>query len=280
MLLALACACASGTYAPGTCGAATARPVDTILCPEAQAARAADQPVRLDFPNTLVVGDAEPTLIYAQRSIVPESPAPKTDPTQYTYVDIEGWKSPAQAGAMSFLVPGSGQLYTGASRGYIFLGIEALAIYTFTHFEDEADAARDDYYRYVGDPYQSGSRFSFARLGSSVDPNEVQRLQEIYAKDQREFYDTVTNDEQFAAGWDAGDSRGDAMFLATETDHFSNRSRFGLILGIANHVVAAFDALHLARLNNIALREDLTLKVKLKPSFGRTSVGFTLTQKF
>jgi hypothetical protein len=243
---------------------------------------AADADRRLDVATALVVGDSEPTLLFAQRAITPDPPAAtnQTDPTQYTYVEIPGWKSPGQATAMSLVVPGTGQLYTGSSRGYIFLGIEALAIYTLTHFDAKQDEARDDYYSYVGDPYESSSRFSFERLGGSVDPGEVARLREVYAKDPREFYDTVSNDERYVAGWDSGDSRSSALFLGDDANHMGNRAQFGLVLGIANHLVAAFDALHLAKLNNIALREDLTLKLKLKPGLSKSSFAFTLTQKF
>jgi hypothetical protein len=221
-------------------------------------------------------------LLYAQRAITPDPP-PTTPPSEaeaYTYVDLPGWKSPGKASTMSLVVPGTGQLYTGSSRGYIFLGIEALAIYTLTHFDAKQDEARDDYYHYVGDPYESESRFSFERLGSAVNPSEVARLREVYAKDPREFYDTVANDQRYAAGWDSGDSRSSALFLADDANHMGNRAQFGLILGVANHLVSAFDALHLAKLNNIALRDNLSLKLKLKPGLSRSSYAFTLTQKF
>jgi hypothetical protein len=255
---------------PQTC---LARPVEmAFLAPE---------PVRLDAAPALVVGDGEPELRFAQRAITPDMGVPRqTDATEYAYVDIPGWKSPGQSAGMSLALPGSGQLYNGSSRGYVYLGIEALAVYTFAHFKAQRDDARDDYFAYVGDPNSSSSRFSFERLEGSVDPTEIARLREIYAKDQREFYDAVTNDEDLVAGWSATADRGDAQFLAKETDRLARRSRFGMFVGIANHLISAVDALHLARLNNIALRDDLSLKIKVRPSLGHSSLAFTLTQKF
>jgi hypothetical protein len=65
-----------------------------------------------------------------------------------------------------------------------------------------------------------------------------------------------------------------------EVNNLDRKSNFGLATLIANHLVATVDALHLARINNIALKQNLTLKIKARPLGHRQSYGFTLTQKF
>lgn len=238
------------------------------------------RPVSLDAAPALVVGESEPTLLYAQRAITREMGGSSGNETRYAYVDIPGWRSPNQAAAMSLAVPGAGQLYAGSRRGYVYLGIEALAVYSLAHFGARRDDARADYFAYVGDPNQSASRFAFDRLETTVDPSDVARLRSIYAKDQREFYDAVTSDDRYSTGWQAASNRSDAQSLADETDRLGRRARFGTFVALANHVISAVDALHLARLNNIALRDDLSLRLKLRPGLQKSTYALTLTRRF
>jgi hypothetical protein len=235
----------------------------------------------LDRVPALVTGDEHPMLIYAQRTIdrgMGDTPVAPEMP--YREVDVDGWKSPALATGMSAVLPGTGQLYSGASRGYLYLGVEAIALASLAAFSSKENDTRDDYYAYVGDPNQATSRFSFERLSGTVGPAEVARLKTIYEKDQREFYDTVTLDNSYSSGWANANDRFSANDLAEETDRYARKANTGLYVLIANHIVSAVDALNLARLNNIALKDDLTLKLKLRPGLRHQSYSFSVTQKF
>lgn len=235
----------------------------------------------------LVAGESSrPELILAQRSITRDlgkttnSVGPEPE---YAYVDVPGWKSPGKASVLSLALPGSGQLYAGSNRGFVFLGVEAVAVLAFVKYKNDSHEKRDQYFSYVGDPTQSSSRFSFDRLAASVSPEELARLQAIYEKDPREFYDLVSTNDAYAAGWaDAGASSGQrstAQDYIDQVNTLGRKSNFGLFTAIANHLVSTIDALHLARVNNIALRDNLSLKIKVKPG-ARQSYGLTLTQKF
>ena len=229
----------------------------------------------------------KPELLLAQRTITRDVGKKTNDvgpEPEYKVVDIEGWKNPGQASLMSAVVPGTGQLYAGSNRGYIFLGVEAVAMMAFIKYNNDSKDKRDTYYGYVGDPNAANSRFSFTRLEGTVSPEEIARLEEVYAKDPREFYDEVTTNDQLAAGWsDAGVETGQRSQAATYMDEVNNldrKSNFGLATLIANHLVATVDALHLARMNNFALKSNLTLKIKARPYGRNQSYGLTLTQKF
>jgi hypothetical protein len=228
----------------------------------------------------------KPELILAQRSITRDfgKTTNQVGPeVNYTYVDVPGWKSPGRASLLSLAVPGTGQLYAGSNRGFVFLGVEAVAVLAFVKYRSDMHERRDQYFSYVGDPNQPGSRFSFERLQGSVSAEELAKLQAIYAKDPREFYDMVTTDDSYAAGWsDAGAGAGQRSAAQEYIDQVNNlgrKSNFGLFTAIANHLVATVDALHLARINHIALRENLSLKIKARPGVHQ-SYGLTLTQKF
>jgi hypothetical protein len=235
----------------------------------------------------LVAGTTNrPELILAQRSITRDLGKTTNDigpEPEYKYVEVPGWKSPGKASMMSLALPGTGQLYAGSSRGYAFLGVEAVAVLAFVKYRNDSHEKRDQYFSYVGDPNQPASRFSFDRLAGNVPPEELARLQAIYLKDPREFYDLVSTNDDYAAGWaDTGTSSGQrstAQEYIDQVNSLGRKSSFGLFTAIANHLASTIDALHLARMNNFALRDNLSLKIKVRPG-ARQSYGFTLTQKF
>lgn len=234
----------------------------------------------LDRVVPLLTGDEVPELLLAQRAIERDFGSTPTDATPYAVVEIPGWKSEGGAAAMSLVVPGTGQLYAGSKRGYLFLGIEAAALLGYATFKNTSDEKRGEYYAYVGDPNDPGSRFSFERLAADAPPEEVSRLRVIYDKDQAEFYQTVTRNDDYAAGWSDPAQRTGAQSIADEANSADTKSQLSFYTLIANHLVSAVDALHLARYSNFTLRENMTLKLKLRPGFSHGSYAFTLTQKF
>jgi hypothetical protein len=234
----------------------------------------------LDLVPALLGGEAQPELLLAQRAIRRDLGGSAASETPYAVVDIPGWKSVGGAAAMSLAIPGTGQLYAGSKRAYLYLGVEAVALLSYATFQAKSDEKRDEYYAFVGDPNQPNSRFSFDRLGNAVTAEELARLHTIYERDQGEFYQAVTLQAKYASGWSDPDERFDAQAIVEQANTQESRSRVGLYTLIANHLVSAVDALNLARFNNIALRENMTLKLKLRPGFKHGSYAFTLTQKF
>ena len=257
------------------------------LPPSSLALTSPESPRSIDVLPLIHEQQGKPELMLAQRSITRDIGKTTNDigpEPEYAYVDVPGWKSPGQASLMSAVVPGTGQLYAGSNRGYIFLGIEAVAMMAFIKYNNDSHERRDTYYSYVGDPTQPNSRFSFTRLEGTLPAEEIARLEQVYAEDPREFYDEVTTNDALAAGWsDSGVETGQRSQAATYMDEVNNldrKSNFGLATLIANHLVATVDALHLARINNLALRDNLSLKWKARPYGHNPSYGFTLTQKF
>lgn len=274
-------------YCPGAAHADLPPAASVLSRAEAVSAEVATWDGRTLDVLPLLSGEAtRPELILAQRSITRDlgkttnSVGPEPE---YAYVDVQGWKSPGRASVMSLAIPGTGQLYAGSKRGFVFLGVEAVAVLAFVKYKNDRHEKRDQYFSYVGDPNTPTSRFSFERLASSVSPEELARLEKIYQRDPREFYDMVTTDDSYAAGWsDSGASSGQRLTAQDYIDQVNNlgrKSKLGLFTAIANHVISTVDALRLARMNNIALRENLSLKIKVKTG-RRQAYGLTLTQKF
>ena len=234
----------------------------------------------LDRVPALFTGQAEPELVLAQRAIQRDLDGPAEPEVPYAEVEVPGWKSVGGAAAMSFALPGTGQLYAGSKRGYLYLGVEAVALLSYATFQSKSEKKRDEYHAYVGDPESPESRFSFDRLANDVSAEELARLRTVYERDPAEFYQAVTLQSQYAGGWADPDERFDAQAISEDADTQRSRSRLALYTTIANHLVSAIDALNLARFNNFALRENMTLKLKLRPGLRHGSYAFTLTQKF
>jgi hypothetical protein len=245
-------------------------------------------PIHTALP--LVAGDEKPVLLLAQRAIAlpPEvdvTPEKPDDSTVYKYVEVEGWRPPALAGLMSAAVPGTGQLYSGSKSGYIFLGVEAVALASYLHFSNKEDDARDDAQQYAGDPYSTSSRWSFDELSAAgVTNEEVERLQRIYASDRIEFYNRIASESRYLAGWrgigqEETAEREGYLSLDDDREGAARAARASLFAVITNHVVSTVHAIREARLNNFRLTEDLSLKVDGRTG-SKSKVGATLTLKF
>jgi len=96
----------------------------------------------------------------------------------------------------------------------------------------------------------------------------------------------VSTVDTYSAGWGDPDpdisgsgARSTAQDYIDEVESLGRKSNVGLYTMIANHLVSAVDALHLTRMNNFALRENLSLRIKVRPG-PHQSYGMTLTQKF
>src|SRR5689334_1722915 len=156
LLVAVALLCA---------GSATCALAD--LPPTSLALTTSETPRSIDVLPLLHEQGGKPELLLAQRTITRDIGKKTNDvgpEPEYKVVDIEGWKNPGQASLMSAVVPGTGQLYAGSNRGYIFLGVEAVAMMAFIKYNNDSKDKRDTYYGYVGDPNAANSRFSFTRL--------------------------------------------------------------------------------------------------------------------
>ena len=246
------------------------------------------EPTAFLLASTRLAGDQHPELILAQRAIdrelYPEAPAP-TDSTDFQYVEVEGWRSPVLAAGMSAILPGTGQLYTGAKRGYVFLGIQAVALYTYFHFDSKAEDNQMEAFAYAGDPSSAPSRWSFERFEQEAGQGEADRMREIYERDPSEFYSRISSDPQYFAGW-AGTDEAEKVdnvagyrLLDEERIDAQRASQLGLFAAIANSVVSAVDAFRQAKLNNLEIEQDWNLRFKARTG---SNAGFTayVTHRF
>ena len=177
----------------------------------------------------------------------------------------EPMKSPNRAFLSSLVVPGSGQLYVGAKRGYLFLAadIALLVGYFITH--SDAENTRDDYRNLVRDHVIFDGPGTF----ETWDPIEDFEHATLY-DNWRNVYtvDPVNNDEPLSRTgpwyWDdrrafkdedrKGDSdspsREEALRLRYEANDKFELARTLLGGVILNHAISAVEARIVAKKHN------------------------------
>jgi hypothetical protein len=226
-----------------------------------------------------VGGEERPEPLLAQRAITREWGL--SEDSLYTEVELQGWKSEGGALAASALLPGAGQLYLQEGSGWWFLIAEASG-WAGLHLSDrKAERYRDQAAAFVGDPYDTSSTFSFARLQGEAGA-DVSQLQALWQGDRDAFYSALARDPTVQAGFRTSGAAGYGGYtdLRDRYDRTLRQSRFVQALIWANHLVSAFDALRAARVQNLPLRRDLDLKLNARWNRNGPALRATLLRAF
>ena len=246
------------------------------LC--AAAARAA-VPAGADLALPLVTGAERPTLVLAQRAI--ERTWGLSTDTSYVEVDVPDWRNESLALTLSAILPGAGHAYVGEGSAVWFALAEAAGWTANRVYARKARDYRGRSERYAGAPTDSASAWSFARWAAATqrDPDD---LMGIWAADREGFYDLIADDPQYLAGWSGSASATRAGYddLRGRMHDHSRRARYAAFGVLVNHVVAAVDALHAARMHNLPLQRNLELKLKSSWRGGSPGLVATLVRRF
>jgi hypothetical protein len=224
-------------------------------------------------------GHAEDGLL-AQRTI--DRSWGLSEDSTYHEQDVPGWKSEGFALALSGAVPGTGQLYSGEGSGWLYLLAESAGWVGRVLQRRRADQHFDDLVRFVGDPTDSSSGFSFerysARTGSTADD-----LLMLWSGDRTAYYHALADNPSYAEGF-SGAAPSDQYGRYTDlmTTHDAAMRRASIIEGalILNHIVSAIDALRVARVNNLPLREQYHLELAERWRHGRPELRAAVVRRF
>jgi hypothetical protein len=240
----------------------------------ADTARATGSPLALP----LVSGIERPELVLAQRAIDREwGPS---DDSVYVTVSIPDWRSEGWAMALSAAAPGAGQLYVGEGSGLWFALAEVAGWTARIVYGRRAEDIEGEAVKWVGDPADSASRWSFDRLeAGNVDSAD---LRYWYLADRDVFYEMIAGDPRYAAGWESGtaDLRGDFEQRLEQVERHRQRARYAGAAIWINHVVAAVDALRAARTHNLPLSSRVSVRVRSGWRRGSPTLTAALERRF
>ena len=182
--------------------------------------------------------------------------------------NLQPRKSPNEAFLYSLVVPGMGQLYTGANRGYLYTAAEVGFLATYFVLRNNASNTRDDYRDVVRqhvifdgpgsfedwDPVEDFEHATqYENWNHVYDSAETRkRTGKWYWDDARSFKDEADVDIEFDSP-----RRLEAFELRQEANDTFQRAKFFLGLAILNHVVSAVEARITAKRFNARLENTL-----------------------
>ena len=195
-------------------------------------------------------------------------------------LNIEPTKSPTKAFLYSALVPGSGQLYIGAKRGYLQIAVDAglLAAYFITR--SNAQSLREDYREQVRDHviFEGPTKFddwdpiedfehatlfdNWHNVYTDNNGEPLDRVGKWYWEDRKAFKDESRKTHDSPQRMVAKQLRLDA------NDKFQLAKTF-LGIAILNHVVSAVDARIAAKSYN---KKHRSFELNLQTSFSPRNV--------
>ena len=166
-------------------------------------------------------------------------------------------KSPNEAFLYSLVIPGMGQLYTGAKRGYVYIAAEAGFLATFFVLRNSAANTRDDYRDVVRE------HVVFIGPGSFEDWDPIEDFEHAtqYETWNHDYDSEATRNRTGKWYWEdlnpdlknenhrdleerglGSKYRLEAFGLRQEANDTFERAKFFLGLAILNHVVSAVEA--------------------------------------
>ncbi|HNW58224.1 MAG TPA: hypothetical protein PKI62_00940 [bacterium] len=156
---------------------------------------------------------------------------------------VEGEKSKGKALMLSFLLPGLGERYAGATtKSHIFLGTEISLWLGYAGFQTYSAWRRDEYEGYAArhagvDPKGKNDTY-YSNIGNyaNIDLYNAAKLR------QRNLDDYYSDVASYYWKWDTAANKAHFDQLRISSEKARNRSTFVLGAILANHLVSAIDA--------------------------------------
>ena len=227
------------------------------------------------------VNQGRPQFRLAQRAI--DRSWGLSEDSTYTEVDVPEWRSEGLAAGLSAVVPGAGELYAGEG-GAVWFALAEVAGWTANRiYLHKAHTERDRSARYLGDPSDTTSAWSFQRFRDATGNSALaSELELVWGRDRQAFYEMIAGESAYLAGWRGGSTalRGEFSDMRTASRSYFNRaSTAGYVLWL-NHLISAFDALRAARFHNVVLQHNLELKLQSSWHSGRPAVMAAFVRRF
>ena len=214
--------------------------------------------------------------------------------------DLQPRKSPNEAFLYSLVVPGMGQLYTGAKRGYLYAAADVVLLTTYFILRNSASNTRENYRDLVR------QHVTFIGPGSFEDWDPIEDFEHatqyetwnhVYDSDETrartgkwywaDLDPSLKNEPDLDINFDS-QHRLEAFDLRQEANDTFQRARTILGLAILNHVVSAVEArittkrLNSRLQNTLAQTQASTLEIDLQTDMtaGALTGALVLRKRF
>ena len=185
----------------------------------------------------------------------------------------EGRISGASAGKailLNAVAPGAGHIYSGYNRGYLYLGMEAVAWISYLVLREDGNRRADQAESYAGDPFDSESRWSFDRYmeeGFCNAPGGTAADSTLRAKwddDRATFYDLIETSPSYKCGWEDPDAWSEFRNMRSNSDDFLRWAKYAGAAVILNHAMAVLDMVRLT--HGFRVPGGANINLKINPS--------------
>ncbi len=229
-------------------------------------------------------------------------------------------RSVAKAAVLSLLVPGAGQFYVGDKlKAVPFFLVDVAGWATYFGFRSQGNKREDEYRVYADQHWDASSYYVFldTALGissrSDFDPTGRaydSRLYDIPESDaflrvdsgfifshhvptrsgedtanfdkNLEYYESIGKYDQFFAGWDAFANRRTYLDMRADANSSFSKSKIGLVVSLADRLVAAVDAALAAQRYNkkVSKGKEIELSLRLVRYNGTRMPKLSATYRF
>jgi hypothetical protein len=192
-------------------------------------------------------------------------------------------KSPGKAFLFSVAVPGTGQLYQGANRGFVYLGVELLSWLAYASFHSSGKQKETMFEAYA-DNHWDLERLMRAAAESTCavtpDSADLARIEEFRQSNQQHYYEDIGKLETYACGWDNPANRQTYRQMRRESNRMLNNARHAETLAFVNHIASAVDAFLTARHYNRSLGQGIDMKIEMVADSRNPRGRVTFTRRF
>jgi len=185
---------------------------------------------------------------------------------------------------LSALAPGAGHIYSGYDRGYLYLGIEAVAWISYFVLRETGNDREERAEFYAGDPNDPLSNWSFDRYTQAGFCNEPggsvadSTLRYAWSSDRTTFYDLIETDPKYSCGWLDSGVLSEYRDMRSNSEDFLRWAKYAGAAVLLNHAMAVIDMVRLTQ--GFDLPGGAEFSFKIDPSPAHPSGTFKIKKEF
>jgi hypothetical protein len=188
-------------------------------------------------------------------------------------------KSEGKAFLYNLLLPGTGHLYAGSKRGWIYLGLEGVAWTTYFYYHDLGKTKEAQYIAHADDHWDYDRWVTGCNCSGSPQDSLIVYF---HNNNKQHYYEDIVKLNTYEEGWDDPANRNMNRGMRNDSNNFLKNARYAVVGSFVNRIVSAVDVLQMMRRRaNSVLGEDTQIKLKLKtkPFANENAVGFEIKKK-
>jgi len=234
----------------------------------------------LDFQS-----DSPVEILLAQRAIADSSSQPTavaTEPISEPDAEPPADKSIAKAVLLDLAVPGTGHLYAGKKRGWVYLGLEAVAWVAYVHYNDLGRQKETEFENYA-DAHWTFQDWYVKDPGAQGSPEDSLLLY-FHENNSQQYYEDIGKISTYFPGWDSYptlETKDVYTGLRAESNNFLQNANSAIAGAFLNRIISSVDVFISMKKHGASLDANtkLRFKVHTKPFSRDNAVGFELVRR-